>query len=288
MQHRFSSGPLALAVALTALGSCKSATDVPPAGAFVLKVSLAPGAQMPDELRASIYDDTGALWSGARFPASGPLAPESASELGTILVQPGAVSGDLRIDLRGLAGGVLVDEATLKIPHAAFSGATFDLALSVPIPPDTDGDGVPDPIDDCPSVADPQQTGCPVDAGASDGTTGRRDAAADAPAKHDAGVDTAAKHDAAADVAPKHDAAGDVPRGNKGTGSGCGGPNECASGFCKDGVCCNNACDQPCQSCSTGMCNSVKSGEDIPECITPMTCNGKGKCVSAAGGSGGG
>ncbi|HLK89070.1 MAG TPA: hypothetical protein VKZ18_04195 [Polyangia bacterium] len=277
MQHRFSSGPLALAVALTALASCKSATDVAPSGAFVLKVSLAPGAQMPDELRASIYDDTGALWSGARFPASGPLAPESASELGTILIQPGSVSGDLRIDLRGLAGGALVDEATLKIPHASFSGGTFDLALSVPVPPDTDGDGVPDPIDDCPTIADPQQTGCPVDAGASDGTTGRHDAAVDRPSTHDAAVDTATKHDAAVDV----------PRGNKGNGAGCGGANECSSGFCKDGVCCNNACDQPCQSCSTGMCNSVKSGEDIPECAAPMTCNGKGKCVSAAGGSGG-
>lgn len=285
MHHRSPCRRLALAVALATLAGCKTATDVPPSGAFVLQVSLAPGAEMPDELRASIYDDTGALWKDARFPASGQLTPQSASELGTILIQPGTVTGDLRIDLRGLTGGVLADEATLKIPHASFSGATFDLALAVPVPPDTDGDGVPDPIDDCPTIADPQQTGCPVDAGAPDATTSRRDAAVDVPSVHDAAVDTGAKHDAAADTAVKRDAAVDVPHGNKGNGAGCGVANECASGFCKDGVCCNNACDQPCQSCSTGMCNMVKSGEDVPECVAPMTCNGKGKCVSSTGGA---
>ena len=287
MHHRSVRGPLALAVmALGGLASCKSATDVPPAGAFVLKVSLAPGAQTPDELRASVYDDTGALWKDARFPASGPLTPQSASELGTLLIPPGSVAGDLRLDLRGLVAGALVEEGTLKLPHASFSGATVAVDLSAPPAPDGDGDGVPDAIDDCPTIADPQQTGCPVDAGAPDGT-GRRDAGVDAASAQDAAVDVAGRRDAAVDVAVKHDAGVDAPRGNKGTGSGCGSAGECASGFCTDGVCCNNACNMPCQSCATGTCTTVKSGEDIPECVAPMTCNGKGKCVSAAGGSGG-
>ena len=36
--------------------------------------------------------------------------------------QPGATAGALRIDLRGLLGGLLVDEATLTIPAASISG----------------------------------------------------------------------------------------------------------------------------------------------------------------------
>jgi hypothetical protein len=266
---------LPLALALAALGGCRSAGEVAPSGAFLLKVSLAPGAQVPDELRASVYDDTGALWNDVRFPASGALVAESATELGTILIQPGTVAGDLRIDLRGLVGGVLVDEGTSKIPHASFSGGTFDLALSGTLPSDGDGDGVPDAIDDCPALADPTQTGCPGDGGAADATAERHDAAADAPPVHDAGTDKPRVRDAGTDV----------PHGNKGTGSGCAGAGECASGFCTDGVCCNNACDNPCQSCATGTCTTVKSGEDVPECVAPMTCNKTGKCVAASAGS---
>ena len=259
-------GRPALALALLALAGCRSASEVPPAGGFLLKVSLAPGAQVPDELRSSIYDDSGALWSNVRFPASGALVPESASELGTILIEPGTVAGDLRIDLRGLLGGVLVEEGTAKIPHASFSGGTFDVSLSGTLPPDGDGDGVPDAIDDCPAVADPAQTGCPTDGGgAPDATTKHHDAAVDAPHPRDAGAD--------------------APHGDKGTGAGCAGAGECASGFCTDGVCCNNACTSPCQSCTTGTCTMVKNGEDVPECVAPMTCNGKGKCVSSAGGA---
>ena len=258
----------AFALALVSLGACRAATEVPPSGAVLLRVSLGAGAQMPDELRAFVYDDTGTLWNDMRIPASGPVVPESATVLGTILVQPGATVGALRIDLRGLLGGVLVDEATLKIPPASLSAGTFDLTLAAMLPPDSDGDGVPDPVDDCPAVPDPSQTGCPTDGG--DATTGRRDAAADAvQIGYDAGRDTG----------------GDAARGNKGTGSGCGGANECASAFCTDGVCCKTACTDPCNSCVSGTCTAVKNGEDDPECIAPMTCNKKGKCVAADGGA---
>ena len=38
----------------------------------------------------------------------------------------------------------------------------------------------------------------------------------------------------------------------------------------------------------SGTCTAVKNGEDDPECIAPMTCNKKGKCVAADGGAGNG
>jgi hypothetical protein len=46
-------------------------------------------------------------------------------------------------------------------------------------------------------------------------------------------------------------------------GTMCGGNGECDSGFCADGVCCNVACNQPCQACSAaGMCGDVKNAPD--------------------------
>jgi hypothetical protein len=267
-----------LALALVATAGCRSATEQPGPGALLLDVHLAPGAQTPDELRLSAYDDTGPLWQGARFPASGALAPRSATDLGTILLQPGATVGALRIDLRGLLGGVLVDEATLSIPSASISGGTSDVTLSTSLALDGDGDGVPDPIDDCPGVADPAQTGCPVDAGR-DAKAEGHDAGRDAAVVRDAGRDTSRPRDAGS----PHDAGRDVPPA-KANGVSCTGVGECASGFCKDGVCCNNACNQACNSCApSGTCTAVKSAEDDPECVAPMTCNAKGKCV--AGGS---
>lgn len=68
---------------------------------------------------------------------------------------------------------------------------------------------------------------------------------------------------------------------------------ECLYGICVDGVCCNNACEGPCQICSgsdggpAGTCHNVLSGQDpsnecsgisgIYPCATG-TCNGLGTC----------
>ncbi len=280
---RFSSvrGKIALTVALGAFGGCRGSTEKPEAGAVLLKVTLGAGAETPDEIRTFVYDDTGVLWSDVRIPAEGPLVPESATLLGTILIQPGTTVGDLRIDLHGLLGGTLVDEGTLRIPPASVAGGTFDVTLAAALPGDGDGDGVPDPIDDCPTVPDPKQAGCSTDGGAADGAIGHRDAAADGPrdasplrpdaGRMDAGRMDAGRMDAGRDVSPK--AKGVV----------CGAAGECASGFCKDHVCCNSACTDPCNSCATGTCTAVKNAADNPECIAPMSCNNKGKCVAGAG-----
>jgi hypothetical protein len=262
--------------------ACHAGGETPEAGAALLRVSLGDGAQMPDQLHVFVYDDTGALWNDVRMPAEGALVPQSATELGTILIQPGVTVGDLRIDLRGLLAGVLVDEATLAIAPSARAGGTFSVTLAAALPADSDGDGVPNPIDDCPSVPDPAQTGCHADGGSPDAA--HRDADTDGPATT-ARADAAPSKDAAhADAAPSKDAARDVPPPDKAKGAACGSAAECVTGFCKDGVCCNTACTDPCNSCVTGKCTEVKSAEDAPECIAPLTCNKKGQCVSAADG----
>jgi FG-GAP repeat len=76
-------------------------------------------------------------------------------------------------------------------------------------------------------------------------------------------------------------------------GSPCGGPLDCASGYCVDGVCCEADCDAPCFSCSAkdkvsgvdGECGPTSStvlppaGECSPE--TPPSCGRTGHCDGA-------
>jgi hypothetical protein len=321
---------LALAV------GCRGETQVPEAGALLLRVGLAAGAPVPDELRLSAYDDSGPLWTNARFPAEGPLVAQSASFLGTILIQPGTTVGDLRIDLRGISGQAVADEGTLIVTPAERANATFDLTLSTALPSDADGDGVPDPIDDCPALPDPAQSGCGRDAGAG-GSAGGPDASgghsgtaggggqpgtggqAGTPGSGGAAGATGTGGQAgaagkggsagtggstggtggttgsggqagSAGSGGRGGAAGTPGTGGQTGGAGGGGlpqgttctaASQCASGFCKDGACCNNACTGACNSCATGTCTMVDHGQDAPECVAPMSCNKAGKCVGS-------
>ena len=106
---------LGVVLCVGAAGGCHK-TSEPEAGAVLLELDLAAGAPVPDELRLFIYDDNGVLWQDARVPADGPLSPESATRLGTVLIQPGDAQGTLRIDARGLRAGGLTDEGTLSVP----------------------------------------------------------------------------------------------------------------------------------------------------------------------------
>jgi hypothetical protein len=150
-----------LLIAALALG-CGSATEVPEAGAILLRVSVGAGMPMPDELRVSVYDDTGALWRDARFPEDGaPPAARGGRSLGTILIQPGATTGALRIHVRGRMAGARVLDGVLHIAPGDRARGTFDVELQADVPDDVDGDDVPDAIDDCPSASNPAQGGCP-------------------------------------------------------------------------------------------------------------------------------
>jgi hypothetical protein len=243
------------AVATLEVGACRPGGSAPEPGAILLRLDVMSGAPTPDELRVFVYDDTGILWSNQRVPAEGALVPQSAQSLGTILIQPGATTGTLRLEVRGLAAGILVEDGLLEIAPGARGQGTFDLALGTPLPRDGDGDGIPDEIDDCPAVADPYQTGCPVTV----------DAGGDADVDADAGD-------------PCADGGCGAPQG-----STCRANGDCASGFCADGVCCANACTGACRSCnqpgSDGVCSGYPQGTDPElECATGTTCNGAGAC----------
>jgi hypothetical protein len=58
--------------------------------------------------------------------------------------------------------------------------------------------------------------------------------------------------------APGADLRPDAPLTNQPNGAACTRPNECRSGNCVDGVCCNERCNNGCQAC-------VKSRTDKPD-----------------------
>lgn len=145
---------------LLLLASCRSGKTEIEAGAFLLEIKSAQADQIPDELRVWVYDDTGRLWDGARVPAEGNLVPKGAQDLGSILIQPGPLTGNLRVHVQGLALGVRILDGTL-IALPAPANQAFDLTLDSAILPDQDSDGVPDVIDDCVQAANPMQGGCP-------------------------------------------------------------------------------------------------------------------------------
>jgi hypothetical protein len=363
---------MALALAAWAAG-CGAPAEVPEPGAVLLRVKVKPGAPLPDELRVSVYDDSGALWRDVRFPEQGSLSPKGSGQLGTILIQPGTTLGALRVHLRGWTAGTRVLDGLLRIANKDRARGSFDVMLDDAEPADADADGVPDEIDDCAAIANAAQGGCPgsgEDAGTSrdaasdvvidagDDAAGMViDAAVDAGTGADAsnGADAGTGADAGNDAGPACGFAGgcNLPRGatcsndeqcassfcvdrvccadacagkcracnqpgndgvclgyaamtdpelecasgmtcngagacgaastpgNKARGEICSAASECGSGFCKDGVCCNSACNKACESCSTGTCTTVTRNQDAPECLAPLHCNPSGKCVGS-------
>jgi len=269
---------LLLAAVVTAVGCGKTTTQVE-SGAVLLDVSVASDVTTPDELRVWVYDDSGALWNDVRVPDSGALTPESATHLGTVLIQPGAAQGALRIQVRGLAAAARVADGAVSLP--AGTRGMVALVLDGAVPTDGDGDGVPNAVDDCPAIANPEQHGCPGggDLAQDAGTDAARDTGADAPPPTDGGPD-------ASDAALGCDATGAC---NRAIGAACTDANQCASTFCVDGVCCANACLGPCRSCNQpnndGTCLAYPQGMDpARECTNGLTCNGAGACGPAPGG----
>ena len=272
-----------LLILLAAPAGCGKSTQLE-AGAVLLDLSVGAGVSTPDELQISVYDDTGTIWN-KRVPESGALTPESATHLGTVLLQPGTTQGAMRVHVRALAASARVADGTLSIP--AGSRGTFPLQLSSDVPADADGDGVPDTIDDCAGVANERQGGCPgtMDGGGDDGGDGGgTDGAGDASDARDAG--DAAPGDGGGMDAFDCDASGACNRAN---GSPCTDSAQCRFSFCVDGVCCANACTGPCRSCNQpnndGVCQPYAQGTNpAGECTGGMACNGAGACGPAPGG----
>lgn len=73
----------------------------------------------------------------------------------------------------------------------------------------------------------------------------------------------------------------------KANGQTCQGADQCTSGNCADGVCCNNACGGTCKACNTpgsvGTCLNAPAGSTESGCTGTMACNGAGACAADDG-----
>lgn len=68
-------------------------------------------------------------------------------------------------------------------------------------------------------------------------------------------------------------------------GVACGVATDCKSGFCRDGVCCDEACDGVCRSCAIarGTCRSVRNAPDPDSCLGENTCDDNSTCAASSG-----
>jgi hypothetical protein len=70
-------------------------------------------------------------------------------------------------------------------------------------------------------------------------------------------------------------------------GSFCAVDGECASGHCVDNVCCEVACNDVCNSCSSSAnyetCTYTTQYENHNDCPSGQACNGQGKCARLNG-----
>jgi len=69
-------------------------------------------------------------------------------------------------------------------------------------------------------------------------------------------------------------------------GRSCTSGSQCGTGLCVDGVCCDTACDRPCEACNLpqapGTCTPVRAGEPGSPSCAPFICAGDaGTCTSA-------
>jgi len=70
-------------------------------------------------------------------------------------------------------------------------------------------------------------------------------------------------------------------------GAACALGPECQSGFCVDGVCCQEACDGVCEVCAgpTGACTGIEAGAPDSACgEAGRSCVGRGACLLPLGG----
>jgi photosystem II stability/assembly factor-like uncharacterized protein len=129
-----------LFISVACLASCsQSSTSV------LLEISLDPGAPTPAGLDIRAYDAHGQIVSGTGKP----------NLPGTILLRG---FPDVAEDVRIVVGatGVLGSLRITTVPHAQVKGSIVLSATTA----DTDHDGVPDAVDNCPATANPDQADC--------------------------------------------------------------------------------------------------------------------------------
>ncbi|MCK5795623.1 MAG: hypothetical protein KAI47_00455, partial [Deltaproteobacteria bacterium] len=134
-----------------ALGVVACHDDLPTT--VLLDIQAAPQVLKVDHLWLSIYSDRGVDVARQRVPKEGKA--ELPSQL---VLYPAQDQGELRLDLwAASAADTTVGEGTGRVMLIPGAQARALIVLQAGTWPDMDFDGVPDAIDDCPSIPDPKQ-----------------------------------------------------------------------------------------------------------------------------------
>jgi hypothetical protein len=134
---------LVVAALLTAAG-CRSAPTT-------VRVSLALGAGVSgDDLQLTVYDRNGRVVDASDLGSPSRLPGDV-----VVMLSPGA--GEARVLAVALAGGAPVAVAAGRVPVLPAHEMTIGLTVTAGMLPDSDGDGVPDVLDNCPTTANADQ-----------------------------------------------------------------------------------------------------------------------------------
>jgi hypothetical protein len=144
-------------------------------GNLEIRFELEPGATRPSYLVVSWLHDQGAVFLDRRIPRSGELASEGAILATMIIETDPSIPGERRIVVRGMREALVVVEGASRIPESA-AKRTLTVTLRAERGTDRDDDGIPDEVDNCPSIKDP--TGA-CRGSMTDAATASSDAAAD-------------------------------------------------------------------------------------------------------------
>lgn len=165
------SGRRALALVTVALlfGACSSSDGG--AAASSIKLSVLDQTSLPSEpasLRLALFADHG--WLGTqRLPAL--------DAQGAVRVYSPVLEGTLRLLLRAHdKTGALLGEGFTQVTLDKGKEVAASISLASGAREDGDGDGIPDGVDNCPTLPNPEQRPCTPDGGAGDaGDAGPRD-----------------------------------------------------------------------------------------------------------------
>lgn len=244
-----------LFLVIVALAACRSTPT-----SVLLTIEAATGLPTPDELRLDLFDPGGPAVKDRRLPESGaPALPDD------VVLFPKESSGLVRILVRALAGGAAVGQGATSVELKSGAQVKATVMVRAGALPDRDGDGVPDEIDSCPDLPNPEQGSCTLDAGGDMG-----DAAPDLYVVPDLSCDQDSDGYLAL-VCGGLDCDDSDPRASPGEHEGPPG-----SARCSDGI--DNDCDGATDLVDTGC----KSCEDDGDCddgniCTSDACKG-GKC----------
>jgi hypothetical protein len=134
------------------LGMLAACRDAP--STILLELRAEAGVMPLDEIRLTVLVPSGVAVSAQRLPAAGaPTLP------GEVVLYP-RESGVVRLWARGLRGGAGVGDGATQVTAEPGKQVRATLTLKAGALPDTDRDGIPDAVDNCPSHPNPKQDPC--------------------------------------------------------------------------------------------------------------------------------